>query len=92
MEMDWDTHVCSRELPVWRDSSKQHRKLRFITPDSRPLLNGSKPDNGITDDHTPSGYQAIVDGWVMIKPELHLLRSPPSYHWCKWSAEKGTRK
>ena len=77
MVTDWDTHVCSRELLVWRDSSKQCCKLRFITPDSRLLLNGSKPDNGITDDHTPSGYQAIADGWVAIKPELQLLRSPP---------------
>ena len=77
MEMDWDTHVCSRELPVWRDSSKQRCKLHFITPDSRLLLNSSKPDSTITDDGTPSGYQAIADGWVMIKPELQLLRSPP---------------
>ena len=70
LETDWDTHVCSKELPVWRDSSKQHCKLRFITPDSRLLLNGSKPDNGITDEHTPAGYQAIADRWVAIKPEL----------------------
>ena len=77
METDWDTHVCSKELPVWRDSSKQRRKLRFITPDSRLLLNGSKPDSDITDNCTPSGYQARADGWVTIKPELQLLRSPP---------------
>ena len=38
-------------------------------------MNGSKPDNGFTDDHTLPGYQAIADGRVMIKPELHVLRN-----------------
>ena len=74
---DWDTHVCSQELLVWRASSKQCHKLCLITPDSRLLLNGSKPDSDITNDHTLLGCQAIDDGWVMIKPELQLLRSPP---------------
>ena len=27
---DWDTHVCFRELTVWMDASKQHRKLCFL--------------------------------------------------------------
>ena len=75
METDRDRHVCSRELSVWRDSFKQRCKHRFITPDSRRLLNGSKPDNGFTDNHTLPGYQAIADGRVTIKPELHMLRN-----------------
>ena len=77
METDGDRHVCSRELPVWRDSFKQRCKLRFITPDSRLLLNGSQPESGITDDYAPPGYQVIAGRWVAITPELQLLRSPP---------------
>ena len=74
---DWDTHVSFRELPVWMDASKQHRKLRFLAPGSRLLLNSSQPESCISDNHMPPGYQAISGEWVTLTPGLQLLRSPP---------------
>ena len=75
LETDEDGHVWSRELSVWRDLFKQRCNPRFITINPRRVIDGPKPDNGFTDDHTMSGYQAIEDGQVTIKPELHMLRN-----------------
>ena len=75
LETDEDGHVCSRELSVWRDSFKQRCNPRFITINSRRILDGPKPDNSFTDDHKMPGYQATADGRVAIKPKLHLLRN-----------------
>ena len=74
---NWDTHVCFRELPVWVDAAKQDRKLHFLTPGSRLLLNSSQPESCITDNYVLPGYQAISGEWVMLTPGLQLLRSPP---------------
>ena len=74
---DWDTHVCFRELPVWLDAAKPHRKLCFLAPGSRLLLNSSQRESCIPDNHVPPGYQTISGEWVALTPELQLLRSPP---------------
>ena len=59
LAVDWDPHVCFRDLPVWVHSSRCHKKLRFLTPGLRLLLNSSRPENCTNDNHTLQGYQAI---------------------------------
>ena len=74
--MDWDTHTCFKELPVWINADKPYRSLRFLVPGSRLLLNSSQPESCLTNSLTPLGYQTISGEWVALTPHLQLLTSP----------------
>ena len=74
--MDWDTHPCFKELPVWINVDKPHRSLRFLVPGSRLLLNVSLPDSCIMNNRLPPGYQTTLGEWVALTPQLRLLTSP----------------
>ena len=76
MVVDWDPQVCFRDLPVWVHSSRHRKKLRFLTPGSRLLLNISRPENCTKENCTLQGYQAISGEWVALTPSLQFLRSP----------------
>ena len=39
LAIDWDTHTCFKELPVWVNADKPHQSLQFLVPWSRLLLN-----------------------------------------------------
>ena len=68
LAMDWDTHTCFKELPVWINADKPHRSLRFLVPGSRLLLNVSLPDSCITNNRLPPGYQTTSGEWVALTP------------------------
>ena len=74
---DWEAHTCFKELPVWLNADKPHRKLRFLALGSRLLLNSLQPESCITDSQVPPGYQTISGESVLLTPELQLLKSPP---------------
>ena len=74
--IDWDRHVCFKELPVWWDADKPHQKLCFLTHDPRLLLNCSQLESCVTDSQVLPGYPAILGQWVALTQELQLLRSP----------------
>ena len=73
---DWDTHACFKELPLWLDTDKPHRKLHFLAPGSRLLRNSSQLESCITDSQVLPVYPAISGEWVALTQELQLLRSP----------------
>ena len=74
---DWDTKACYRELPVWIYLPDNQRKLRFLTPGSRLLLNSSRPENCTQAKIVPRGYQATSGAWIALTPDLQLIPSPP---------------
>merc|ERR1712240_132601 len=73
--IDWDTHACSKGLPLWWDGDKPQRKLCFLTHGLRLLLNNSQPGSCITDSQEPSGYPATLGEWIALTQELQALRS-----------------
>ena len=75
LETDEAGYVCSRKLSVWRDSFRQHYDPCLITINSGRILGGLKPDDSFTDCYMSSGYHALANGRVVIKPELHMMRS-----------------
>ena len=74
---DWDMKACYRELPVWIYLPNNQRKLRFLAPGSRLLLNSSRPENCTQAKIVPRGYQATSGAWVTLTPDLQLIASPP---------------
>ena len=74
---DWDTQACYRELPVWIYLPDQQRKLRFLAPGSRLLLNSSRPENCAEAKIVPRGYQATSGAWVALTPRFQLVPMPP---------------
>ena len=74
---DWDTKACYRELPVWIYLPGNQRKLQFLAPGSRLLLNSSRPENFTQAKIVPRGYQADSGAWIALTPDLQLIQSPP---------------
>ena len=74
---DWYTKACYQELPVWIYLPNNQRKLRFLTPGSRPLLNSSWPENFMQTKNVPQGYQATSGAWIVLTPDLQLIPSLP---------------
>ena len=74
---DWDTKACYREMPIWIYTKNNQRKLRFLAPGSRLLLNSSRPENCTQAKIVPHGYQATSGAWVALTPDLQLIQSPP---------------
>ena len=74
---DWDTDSCYPELPVWAYLPNNIKKLRFLAPGTRLLLNSSRPENCSKATIVPRGYQAASGQWIALTPKLQLLSSPP---------------
>ena len=74
---DWDTRTCYRELPVWIYLPNHEKKLRYLTPGSRLLLNSSRPENCTQAKIIPRGYQATLGAWIALTPDLQLIPTPP---------------
>ena len=70
LAMDWDTHACFKELPVWLNVGEPHLSLRLLMQGSRLLLNSSQPESCLTDSQIPPGYQSTSGEWVALAPEL----------------------
>ena len=61
---DWDTRACYREMPIWIYTKNNRRKLRFLAPGSRLLLNSLRPENCTQAKIVPRTYQATSGpGW-----------------------------
>ena len=64
-------------LPVWIYLLDNQRKLRFLAPGTRLLLNSSRPENCSQAKIVPQGYQATSGAWIALTPALQLLPTPP---------------
>ena len=74
---DWDTRTCYRELPVWIYLPNHQKKLQFLTPGSRLLLNSSRPENCTQAKIIPRGYQATSGAWITLTPDIQLIPTLP---------------
>ena len=62
---------------MWIYLPNNQRKLRFLAPGSRLLLNSSRPENCTQAKIVPRGYQATSGAWIALTPDLKLIASPP---------------
>ena len=62
---------------MWIYLPNHQKKLRFLTPGSRLLLNSSRPENCTQAKTIPRGYQATSGAWIALTPDLQLIPTPP---------------
>ena len=77
MAADWDMKTCYQELPVWIYLPNHQKKLRFLTPGSRLLLNSSQPENYMQVKIIPRGYQSTSGVRIALTPNLQLILTLP---------------
>ena len=90
MAADWDPHSCFREMPVWIHSPGCHKRLRFLAPGSRLLLNGSRTEDCTEDIPMLLGYETMSGEWIALTPSLKLLKNPLELPQVRRDSEEGS--
>ena len=87
---DWDPHACFREMPVWIHSPGWRKRLRFLAPGSRLLLNGSRTEDCTEDIPMLLGYETMSGEWIALTPSLQLLKNLLESPQVRWDSEEGS--
>ena len=62
---------------MWIYTKHNQRKLRFLAPGSRLLMNSSRPENCSQAQAVPRGYQTTSGVWVSLTPHVHIIETLP---------------